>query len=67
MCHLGIISKYLQNEQGFLIISFPISLPSQFGIILFAINLFSQPKREAHIFFFPEYNVMEEAPLNVSL
>ena len=42
---LGIISKYLKKEQGFLIISFPINLLSQFGIILFAINLLSQPKR----------------------
>lgn len=45
MFHLGIISKFLKKEQGFLIISFPINLPSQFGIILFAINLLSQPKR----------------------
>lgn len=35
---LGVISKYLKKGSGFLIISFPINLPSQFRITLFAIN-----------------------------
>lgn len=45
MFHLGIISKYLKKAQGLLIVSFPINFLSQFGIIFFAINLRSQPKR----------------------
>lgn len=53
MFHPVIISESLKKEQGLLIISFPINLPSQFGIILFSINLLCQPKLWGHFFPFP--------------